>query len=254
MLQSDFKNKVYLVTGANGRIGYALSQQLISLGAKVIMTDKNISKIQNLNLNNNHLIKKIDIIKEKNIKKIISQSNKKFNKIDGIIHCAYPVSKDWGAPINKIKSKSLKENLFNQLGISILISRIFVNYFLNKNIPGKIIFISSIQGVRSPKFDHYKGLKMTSPVEYSVIKSGVISLTSYLAKLYKKNKIIVNCVSPGGIRDKQHNKFIKRYKDSCGTKGLLDAKDIVGTVIFLLSNSSKFINGQNIIVDDGWSL
>ena len=86
-----------------------------------------------------------------------------------------------------------------------------MNYFLNKNIPGKIIFISSIQGVRSPKFDHYKGLKMTSPVEYSVIKSGVISLTSYLAKLYKKNKIIVNCVSPGGIRDKQHNKFIKRY-------------------------------------------
>ena len=95
---------------------------------------------------------------------------------------------------------------------------------------------------------------MTSPVEYSVIKSGIISLTSYLAKLYKKNKININCVSPGGIKDKQHKKFIKRYKDSCGTKGLLDAKDIVGTITFLLSNSSKFINGQNIIVDDGWSL
>ena len=105
MLESDFKNKVYLVTGANGRIGYALSQQLISLGAKVIMTDKNISKIQNLNLNNNHLIKKIDIIKAKNIKKIISQSNKKFNKIDGVIHCAYPVSKIGGHQLIKLNLK-----------------------------------------------------------------------------------------------------------------------------------------------------
>ena len=49
-------------------------------------------------------------------------------------------------------------------------------------------------------------------------------------------------------------KFIKRYLSSCGTKGLLDPKDIVGTITFLLSNSSEFINGQNIIVDDGWSL
>lgn len=254
MQQTDLKNKIYLITGANGRIGYALSKKLISLGAKVIMTDKFTNKINNLNQNNSHLIKKIDIIKEANIKKIISQSNKKFKKIDGIIHCAYPVTKDWGQPIEKIKFKSLKDNLFNQLGISILISKLFIDYFLKKKINGKIVLISSIQGVRPPKFDHYRGLKMTSPVEYSVIKSGIISLTSYLAKLYKKNKININCVSPGGIRDKQPKQFIKRYKDSCGVKGLLDAKDIVGTIVFLLSNSSEFINGQNIIVDDSWSL
>ena len=52
----------------------------------------------------------------------------------------------------------------------------------------------------------------------------------------------------------QPKKFIKRYKQSCGSKGLLDPKDIIGAITFLLSNSSKFINGQNIIVDDGWSL
>ena len=109
-------------------------------------------------------------------------------------------------------------------------------------------------GVRSPKFENYRGLKMTSPAEYSVIKSGIISLTSYLAKLYKKKNILVNCISPGGIKNNQPNKFIQRYKESCGSKGLLDNEDAIGSIIFLLSDSSKYINGQNIIVDDGWSL
>lgn len=254
MIQADFKNKVYLVTGANGRLGFALSEKLINLGAKVVMADLYTDKISKLNNNNFHIVKKIDLIKEKNIDKIIKISIKKYKKIDGVIHCAYPSSKDWMQSMKKRNVKNLKDNLFNQLGVSILLSELFINYFLNKKIHGKIILISSIQGVRSPKFNHYKGLKMKSPVEYSVMKSGIISLTSYLAKLYKKDKITINCVSPGGIKDGQPKKFIKRYKQSCGSKGLLDPKDIIGAITFLLSNSSKFINGQNIIVDDGWSL
>ena len=70
----------------------------------------------------------------------------------------------------------------------------------------------------------------------------------------KKKNISINCVSPGGIRDIQPKKFFIKYKKSCGTKGLLDSEDIIGSIIFLLSNSSTYINGQNIIVDDGWSL
>ena len=248
------KNKVFIVTGANGRIGLELSKNLIKLGAKVVMTDIEVNKIKTLSLSNNYLVKKINITNEVNIKNLISSTHKKYKKIDGIIHCAYPVTKDWGQLIEKLKSKSLKENLFNQLGISIIISKLIISYFMKNKIQGKIIFFSSIQGVRAPKFEHYKGLKMSSPVEYSVMKAGLISLTSYLAKLYKKYKISINCISPGGIKDKQPKKFMKRYLESCGTKGLLDPKDVVGTIIFLLSNDSEFINGQNIIIDDGWSL
>lgn len=252
--QSYFKDKVYLVLGANGRIGQALSKELVKLGSRLILADINTKKIIKLNKSNTHLVKKINIIEEKNIKKIIVLANKKFKKIDGIIHCAYPVTTDWGQVIEKIKPKSLKINLFNNLGVSILIAKQFINYFLKKKIKGRIIFISSIMGVRPPKFENYKGLKMHSPVEYSVIKSGIISLTSYLAKFYKKKNILVNCISPGGIKDNQPKKFIRRYKENCGNKGLLDSEDTVGSIIFLLSERSKYINGQNIIIDDGWSL
>ena len=95
---------------------------------------------------------------------------------------------------------------------------------------------------------------MVSPIEYSAIKSGIISVTQYLAKYFKKKNLRINCISPGGIEDSQPILFKKRYKDSCLNKGLLKPKDITGTILFLIDESSQYINGQNIIIDDGWSL
>ena len=95
---------------------------------------------------------------------------------------------------------------------------------------------------------------MTSPIEYSAIKSGIISITKYLSKYYKKRNLRVNCISPGGIRNNQPNIFIENYNSSCNSKGLLDSEDLTGLILFLISDKSKYINGQNIIIDDGWSL
>ena len=58
----------------------------------------------------------------------------------------------------------------------------------------------------------------------------------------------------GGILDQQPELFLERYRSSCNSKGMLDAQDVVGALMFLLSEQSTFITGQNIIVDDGWSL
>ena len=71
---------------------------------------------------------------------------------------------------------------------------------------------------------------------------------------YKNQNIRVNCLSPGGIQDGQPEIFLKNYAKNCNSKGMLDSDDLVGALIFLLSDSSQFVNGQNIIVDDGWSL
>ena len=95
---------------------------------------------------------------------------------------------------------------------------------------------------------------MGSPIEYSAIKSGIISMTKYLAKYYKYKNLRFNCISPGGIKDNQHKLFIKRYKASCSNKGLLEPEDLFSLVFFLLSNKSQYINGQNIIVDGGYSI
>tara|TARA_B100002051_G_C16158316_1_gene356901 strand:- start:114 stop:401 length:288 start_codon:yes stop_codon:yes gene_type:complete len=95
---------------------------------------------------------------------------------------------------------------------------------------------------------------MSSPIEYSAIKAGIISITKYLSKYYKNKNLRVNCVSPGGIYNNQTENFLNNYKKSCNSKGILNTEDILGTILFLISNNSLYINGQNIVVDDGWSL
>ena len=95
---------------------------------------------------------------------------------------------------------------------------------------------------------------MTTPVEYAAIKSGLIHLTKYMAKYFKGMNIKVNTLSPGGIFDNQPTEFLEAYKKECSNKGMLDKSDLRGTLVYLLSDMSLYVNGQNIIVDDGFVL
>ncbi len=240
-----------ILSGGNGRLGKTISSYLINKGHKVVIGDLNfekkiISKLKNL------YFYKSDLTKEKNIKDFIKFSQKILGTIDAFIHCSYPKTKDWGNSLKKLKQRSLNKNLNDHLGSSIIFAKTLISYFL-KQKKGNIIFFSSIYGVSSPRFEDYTG-KIYSTVEYSAIKAGIISTAKYLAKYYKKKGLRINAISPGGIEDSQEKKFIKNYKKHCNSKGLLDSKDINGLVNFLLSDESKHINGQNITIDDGWSL
>jgi NAD(P)-dependent dehydrogenase (short-subunit alcohol dehydrogenase family) len=108
--------------------------------------------------------------------------------------------------------------------------------------------------VIAPKFEIYDNTEMTMPVEYAAIKSGMLHLTKYMAKYFKGRNIRVNAISPGGILDSQPEEFLKKYNQECLTKGMLNGCDLNGTLVFLLSDMSMYINGQNIVVDDGFSL
>ena len=66
--------------------------------------------------------------------------------------------------------------------------------------------------------------------------------------------IRVNAISPGGILESQEEEFLKNYNNYCLTKGMLNSEDLNGTLVYLLSDGSKFVNGQNLVVDDGFTL
>jgi len=126
--------------------------------------------------------------------------------------------------------------------------------YFSKAGGGSIVSLSSIYGVIAPRFDIYEGTDMTMPVEYAAIKSGIIHLTKYFTRYFSGNGIRFNCVSPGGIIDRQPKEFLDKYRKYSVSKGMLSPEDICGAVSFLLSDDSKYVNGQNIIVDDGWAL
>lgn len=246
-----------MITGAAGLIGSVIAKNILDHQAKVILIDadknKLFEKFKNYSKNSNIMLISLDLLEIKKIDQIFKKIIKKFGKLDAVIHAAYPKSSGWGTNFENLKKKNLFEDLNNQLGLAILLSQRVLVYFKKQGY-GNLIHLSSIQGTNAPRFEHYSGTSMISPIEYGAIKSGIISITKYLSKYYKNSNIRVNCVSPGGIYNGQPKSFLKKYKKSCNDKGMLNAKDISGTIIFLLSETSRYINGQNIIVDDGWSL
>ena len=249
-------NLIVAISGASGRLGSAFSRAIVANGGKVISGDVSEKKgnelVEELGADNAFFYHG-DLTVTDNLDKFIEKGLGEFDKIDAAVHCAYPTSSQWGTKFENLGSEGLKDDLFNQLGGAILFSQFFIKYFREQGY-GNLIHISSIQGIAAPKFEHYEGTGMVSPIEYSAIKAGIISITKYLAKYCKEQKIRVNCISPGGMLDNQPESFLKKYRESCTSKGMLDSDDLCGTLLFLLSSQSQYVNGQNIIVDDGWGL
>jgi NAD(P)-dependent dehydrogenase (short-subunit alcohol dehydrogenase family) len=195
----------------------------------------------------------LDITDKASVRACIETVRARHGRIDAVVNNAYPRNAAYGRKMEQVEYADFCENLGLHVGGYFLVAQQFAEAFRQQG-GGNIINMSSIYGVMAPRFEIYEGTPMTMPVEYAAIKAGVLHLTRYLAQYLKGSGIRVNAISPGGIVDQQPQAFLDKYQALCAGKGMLDKEDIAGTLLFLLSDSSAFINGQNITVDDGFSL
>ena len=126
--------KTIIVTGGFGVIGLALSKNLLNQGHNVVLADNKTNQAKLFkDKRSNLLVIKTNLNKENEIRKTIRLSLKKFNQIDTLVHCAYPKTKDWGKTLKNLRQESLNKNLNNQLGSTIILSKIIINQFLKQN-------------------------------------------------------------------------------------------------------------------------
>lgn len=250
------KNKVVVVTGGAGLLGKEFCRMIAENGGVAIMADydSNVADkvIGEIGLEN-IFFEPIDITVKDSVITLINSVKRKFDKIDALVNSAYPRNKNYGKKFFEVSYEDFCDNLGMNLGGYFLTSQKFAKYFIEQGF-GNIVNISSIYGVITPKFEVYDNTPMTMPVEYAAIKSGLIHLSKYMAKYLKGKNIRINTISLGGLEDGQPESFLNAYKDFCLNKGMLDAKDVTGTLLFLLSEMSEYVNGQNLIVDDGFTL
>ena len=97
------------------------------------------------------------------------------------------------------------------------------------------------------------GMKINSPAVYSASKSAIIGLSRYLATYLAKYKIRVNSISPGGVINKHNKTFVKNYSSKVPLSRMGKKNEIASAILFLSSEESSYITGQNIIVDGGYS-
>ena len=239
-------NKIIVVTGGSGLIGQSIIKQVRKEGGFAINAD--IAHSTNLSEG----LVNCDVTDIVSVQTCIRSLINKFGKIDGWVNNAYPRTDDWGDYFEDIKVLSWKNNIDMQLN-SVFICCQEVLKVMKGQKYGSIVNIASIYGIVGPDFNIYEGTSMTMPAAYSAIKGGVINFTRYLASYYGSFDIRVNCVSPGGIFDKQSSNFINNYESKVPLRRMGLPEDISPTVTFLLGQESSYITGQNIIIDGGWT-
>lgn len=250
-------NKVVVITGGAGLIGKEFVKAVVENNGIAIIADiepylgKKVSEELKIEMKSDNIdFVCLDITCKKSLQEAVSDIINRYGKIDALVNNAYPRNKHYGRHFFDVEYDDFTENLGMNLGGYFLASQQFALQFKKQKF-GNIINISSIYGVIAPKFEIYDKTSMTTPVEYAAIKSGLIHLTKYTAKYLKGMNVRVNTLSPGGIFDHQPESFLRAYNNKCLNKGMLDKSDLKGTLIFLLSDMSQYVNGQNIIVDDG---
>jgi NAD(P)-dependent dehydrogenase (short-subunit alcohol dehydrogenase family) len=243
---NNLKNKVIIVTGGSGLLGQEIVVNLRNKGAIAINADINVSTdLENFKL-------KFDITSEKSIINGVKKVIDKFGEINGLVNNAYPRTKDWGAKFEDISYKSWKKNIDMQLNTVFLVVKHVIPELIKTQ--GSIVNMASIYGLVGNDASIYENTSINSVAQYSAIKGGVINFTRYLASYYGKKNIRINCVSPGGIFDNQDKTFVENYEKKVPIGRMGTPSDISPAVSFLISDEAKYITGQNLIVDGGFTI
>lgn len=257
----DLSEEVVAVTGGAGLLGMAFARAILSANGSVIVADvmdpeeaKQRAIQTGIDVNSDRIVfVTVDITEEQTIDEMVGFAQDTFGSITALVNNAYPRNSNYGRKFFDVTFKDFSENLSGNLGGYFLASKVLASHFRQKQ-RGTIINIASIYGVVPPRFEIYDDTEMTMPVEYAAIKSAVIHLTKYMAKLLLTDSIRVNCISPGGIADQQPKSFQSAYGRHTMSQSMLDQNDISGALIFLLSSAASNITGHNIVVDDGFVL
>jgi len=250
--------KIIVVTGGAGLLGSHFCSAIAEQGGTAIIAEIDITSAEaiaeRIKVNGGKAEAAVlNITDSVSVDNLIASLNERYGRIDAVVNSAYPRNKNYGRRLEDVTYEDFCENVSIHLGGYFLVAQKFALYFREHN-GGNIVNIASIYGTMAPRFEIYADTPMTMSVEYAAIKSAVIQITRFFSQYFKTDGVRCNSLSPGGIFDHQPDAFLKRYNSYCSVKGMLDPQDITGALVFLLSDASQYINGQNIIVDDGFSI
>ena len=266
----EMKEQTTLITGAGGFLGLTYAYALAELGSTLILTDIDKDKLNNVKKkvsdkfpNTEILILEMDVTSTQAIQKISKKLNTISVNVDVLIN---------NAAINPVESQLSLDSRIEDLSVTkiqnevnvgligaLQCSRIFGQGMV-ENKQGSIINIASDLSIISPNQNIYKidGVdernQNVKPVSYSMIKTGLIGLTRYLATYWATSNVRVNAISPGGVFNNQNTQFQRKICELIPMGRMCFDWELIGAVQFLASNASSYMTGQNLVIDGGRSI
>lgn len=248
----SLENKVIIVTGASSGIGAQCAIDCSKMGARVVLVARNEERLkqtlEQCEEPSRHIILSLDLSSSDGLKESIKDVVAKVGKINGVVNCAGMSSV---TPLKLVTDELLDQffrtNVYSAINLSKEVTRMG-NY--DKEHGCSIIFFASIMGLCGDK----------CKTMYSATKGALIAAARSMACELAKNKIRVNVVSPGAIETPINAKLphmadpeLRKELEDKHLLGLGECSDISNACIYLLSDAAKWVTGQNLIVDGGYT-
>ena len=258
----SLKGRVAVITGGAGHIGSAIAEALAELGANIMILDislescllvcERISKeyaVETLPL-------AINLAQEEHIRTVPDEVANKFGRLDILVNCAAFVGtsklQGWITSFEEQSVDTWKQALDVNLTAPFILTQACTPA-LKESGHGSVINIASTYGLVGPDMRLYEGTEMGNPAAYAASKGGLLQLTRWLATVLAPD-IRVNAITPGGVSRGQPEVFQRRYIERTSLKRMAIEEDLKGAAVYLASDLSSYVTGQNIIIDGGYTV
>lgn len=263
--QKSLAGKNVVITGATGILGLRFCEALAHNGANLAIVDRAKTQEVAADIAKKYGVKTVgiecDVSNPESVKAMVAKVEESLGDIHVLHNNAASKGKsldDFFAPFEEFSLETWRDIMSVNLDGMFLVAQAVGKSMLKRKVQGSIIQTASIYGVVAPdqriyEGSQYMGRPINSPAVYSASKAGVIGLTKYLASYWGAQGIRVNTLTPGGVESGQNDVFRNRYSARVPLNRMAQSDEIADALVFLASDASSYITGQNLIVDGGLS-
>lgn len=252
----DLTGKRALVTGASGYLGGAMARALAEAGATVVVSSRQRARADtaaaSLPTSGDavHHAVEMDHMDEDSIERGFGEAIDRVGGLEILVNNGHsPQANDW----TDVSGEQFTQQLANATGY-FLLARRMRDHAVEQKTSASVIMLGSMYGLVGSYPDAYEGICPASPVAYHTLKGGIVHLTRHLAVYWAQDNIRVNCLSPGPFPPPRvPAEMVQRLCGHSPMKRMGAPHEVKGAVVFLASDASSYMTGQNLVIDGGWT-
>jgi gluconate 5-dehydrogenase len=252
----DLSGRTSLISGASGYLGGAMARALAEAGSRVVVTSRDARRARDVAAalpdprGVGHRGFALDHMEHASIERAFADVVDQVEQIDVLVNNGHdPLANDW----TDVTAEQFSRQLANATGY-FLLARLVRHRAVERQAPASIIMLGSMYGQVASYPEAYRGLCPASPVAYHTLKGGILHLTRHLAVYWARDRVRVNCLSPGPFPSpKAPAGLAERLRKHSPVDRMGLPHELKGAVVFLASDASSYMTGHNLVIDGGWT-